>query len=141
MIQSRNKKRIHWKHVFAVCLLFFVLSDGFAQAGQKGRPLPLGSKTKTAFYYTFTGAASQTEVDSLTQQFLNLSGVSECKIRFKPESKLTEVLFIVTIREAVKESDKQLAFDGTGFKKIMETHNYAIFSEFITKVYSGNGSD
>jgi hypothetical protein len=129
------------KSIFAAIVLFFSLSQSYAQAVKKTNPVHLGKKVSTDFYYTFTGANSLAEVDSLSTLFYNLRGVSECKIRFKPETKLTEVLLVVTVRSAVAESDKEVAFDGAGLKKILEDHNYVLYNELIRKQYVETGND
>jgi len=86
--------------------------------------------TKTKYAYTFSGEASISTIENLTQEILNLKGVTTCKPVFKPEQHKGQI--IVFVEEYTRTSEGDVLFEPTDLKKII-IKNGLLPDELITE--------
>lgn len=86
--------------------------------------------TKTKYAYTFSGEASTSTIENLTQEVSNLKGVTACKPVYKAD-KISGQL-IVFVEEYSRTSEGDILFEPTDLKKII-IKNGLIPDELITE--------
>lgn len=85
---------------------------------------------KTKYAYTFSGEASTSTIDNLTQEVSNLKGVTACKPVYKAEKNSGQL--IVFVEEYSRTSEGDILFEPTDLKKII-IKNGLIPDELITE--------
>ena len=85
---------------------------------------------KTKYAYSFSGEASTSTIENLTQEVLNLKGVTTCKPIFKPEQNKGQI--IVFVEEYTRTSEGDVLFEPTDLKKII-IKNGLVPDELITE--------
>ncbi|MBE7443508.1 MAG: hypothetical protein HS119_13755 [Flavobacteriales bacterium] len=109
--------------VALICLVFSLFSF---QLKAQSKPTLI----KTKYAYTFSGEASSTTIENLTQEILNLKGVTTCKPVFKPEQHKGQI--IVFVEEYTRTSEGDVLFEPTDLKKII-IKNGLLPDELITE--------
>ena len=89
--------------------------------------------TKTKYAYTFSGEASISTIENLTQEVSNLKGVTACKPLYKAEKNSGQL--IVFVEEYSRTSEGDVLFEPTDLKKII-IKNGLIPDELISEVLS-----
>lgn len=105
------------KLTFLAFSCFFICS---VSKGQSQKPNP--QLTKTAYYYSFEGAKSLSDVELLKDELMALKGVIKFKPVFKSENKLAQIIVIVEEKKRIYESEKM--FEITDLKKILIQHGF-----------------
>lgn len=80
------------------------------------------TQTKTAYYYSFEGVKSLSDIENLKTDIFALRGVTEFKPVFKPENNIGQCIVVVTEKVMTSEGDK--LFNITDLKKIIENHGF-----------------
>lgn len=105
-------------------LTFLAFSCFFICSVSKGQSAKQNPKTtKTAYYYSFEGAKSLSDVEVLKDELFALKGVTEFKPIYKFEKNAAQIIVIVQEKERTSEGDK--LFEITDLKKILIKHGYA----------------
>ncbi|MES2131284.1 MAG: hypothetical protein V4506_02985 [Bacteroidota bacterium] len=115
-------------------LAFISLSQSTFSQNTEQKPSTKKQITKM-HYYSFTGQASQDQLDFLQQDLKNLEFVTEVKIEYKAEKGAGQVRLISVEQSIVSEGDKE--FSPTVIKKTLvnkglmpvEYHNETISTQ------------
>lgn len=96
-------------------LLFtFVLSLLYVQSFSQNNNNNKSPIIKT-HYYTFSGIASQQELDNFEMTLKRIEFVTEAKIKYKPEKNMGQIIFTTKEFEMVSEKDR--SFSPTSVKQ------------------------
>jgi hypothetical protein len=98
-------------------------------AQKKGNHL---TRTKTAYYYSFSGASSLTAVSQLSDSIYAIPGVTEFKPRYKPESGQAEIMVVVVEKRSGPESRPQ--FNAINVKKIIGEYGFDFMNMTIRDI-------
>ena len=108
-------------HLF-FCLFLFLFCTSF-NAQHKGGPA-YARQTRTIYHYSFTGANSLEQVDSLASEiYTQIPEVAQFKAKFKPENKHAEITLLVVEKFPYPEAHN--TFDAVKLKCIILRHGYA----------------
>ncbi|MFI5149261.1 MAG: hypothetical protein ACHQRM_05970 [Bacteroidia bacterium] len=103
------------------CLCLFLFCTGL-KAQHKGGSA-YARQTRTIVHYSFTGASSLEQVDSLAAEiYLKLPEVAHFKARFKPENKHAEITLLVV--ENFPDPEARNTFDAAKLKVIIINHGF-----------------
>lgn len=105
------------KLTFIVLSCFFICSVSKGQSSKQSPQI-----TKTAYYYSFEGAKSLSDVEVLKDELFALKGVTEFKPIFKTEKNSAQI--IVVVKEKKRTSEGETLFEITDLKKILIKHGY-----------------
>jgi len=105
------------KLTFIVLSCFFICSVSKGQSSKKNPQI-----TKTAYYYSFEGARSLSDVEVLKDEVFALKGVTEFKPIFKTEKNSAQI--IVVVKEKRRTTEGETLFEITDLKKILIKHGY-----------------
>jgi hypothetical protein len=116
------KRRDLFLLVFSLCFLL-VYTGAFAQA-----PVRTGGirTNYTVYHYSFTGANSLQEVDSLSTEIYRIPEVAQFKASFKPGNRHAEITLLVVEKFLGPESPE--TFDAVKLKVIILNHGYSPLS-------------
>jgi hypothetical protein len=109
-----------------VALICFIALTSILQLNAQSK----STLIKTKYAYTFSGEASTSTIENLTQEILNLKGVTTCKPVFKPEQNKGQI--IVFVEEYTRTSEGDVLFEPTDLKKII-IKNGLVPDELITE--------
>ena len=113
-------------------LTFIAFSCLFICSVSKGQSSKQNPQiTKTAYFYSFEGAKSLSDVEILKDELFALKGVTEFKPIFKFENNSARI--IVVVKEKMRTSEGDKLFEITDLKKILIKHGY-IPIELTTEV-------
>jgi copper chaperone CopZ len=114
------------KSIFTLCTALFLLFStiSFAQQASENR------LTKTIYYYSFNTESSASSTDKIEREVKLLKGVTEVKVKFKPENKTGQL--IVIVQEKPRSSEGDILFQPTDLKRILSTNGF-IPNELETK--------
>jgi hypothetical protein len=107
------------------CMLFS--AGAFAQsatlsAQSKIAPVKSVRTNCTIYHYSFTGASSLAEVDSLSTEIYQIPEVTQFKASFKSGNKHAEIMLVVVEKFPYRESPA--TFDAVRLKTIILNHGY-----------------
>src|ERR1700741_575217 len=108
----------------AIFILFSCFLFNFSAGAQENAAAAKSELkfTKTGYYYSFSGAHSREEVETLQQEIYALLNLTEFKGEFKAEKELAQIIVIVYEKTMTSEGEK--FFEPADLKKILERHNY-----------------
>lgn len=109
-----------------VALICFIALTNTLQLKAQSKPTLI----KTKYAYTFSGEASPSTIENLTQEVSNLKGVTACKPVFKPEQNTGQIF--VFVEEYSRTSEGDILFEPTDLKKII-IKNGLVPVELITE--------
>lgn len=113
----------HKKFTFSLLLILITAVISFGQ-NKDEPPTYIPREVKTAFYYSFTGATSQAEIDLLASEVKAISkDIIGFKAIFKPENHHSELK--VTVLETLKTPESDVQFNVSDLKTILLNHNYS----------------
>ncbi|HEV7232411.1 MAG TPA: hypothetical protein VGO45_13835 [Bacteroidia bacterium] len=118
---------------FVLCFFSLLLiTHAFAQSRQISEG---GIRiSRTTVHFSFTGANSLQQVDSLSAEMYAIPEVTEFKPAFKPGNKHAEITLVVV--EKFPNAESPNTFDATRVKYILSKHGYNL--ESVSEFDSGH---
>jgi hypothetical protein len=110
------------KSFFLYLILYYVCTIISIRASAEINPDSL-RVVHTVCYYSFMGATSQQQVDSLSTDVYQIPEVIQFKARFKPENSQAEIT--VTVVEYFPDPESQQTFDVARLKVILINHGFS----------------
>ncbi len=105
------------KLLLSLCIALATISYG-----QDAKTVPAKEKT-TLYSFQIDNATSTEKLNTCATEALQVKGVTEAKIRHKPEKKVAELLLVVTEKERKSEGEEE--FQLTEIKKIIIRNGFS----------------
>lgn len=104
------------KLIFPFCTAIFLLFSTMSFGQQSDN----NTLIKTIFYYSFNANSETPALNNIERNVKLLKGVTEVKVKFKPESKTGQL--IVIVKEKRRSSEGEVLFQPTDLKRILSTN-------------------